>query len=66
MAFGYRKWREWRCEHCTNFKILTQTIVSAMLMRNLYFPFLFSVLVDNYLVSCCQVWFKTCSSMTEK
>jgi hypothetical protein len=50
MAFGYRNLREWSCEHCSNFKILTQTIMSAMLMRALCFPFLFSVFVDNYLV----------------
>lgn len=41
MAFGYRKWREWRCEHCTYFKILTQTIMSAFLMRTLFSVFIF-------------------------
>jgi hypothetical protein len=50
MAFGYRKWRDWRCEHFTNFKILTQAIMSSVLMRTSYFPFLFSALVDNYIL----------------
>jgi len=49
MAFGYRNLQEWSCEHCSNFKILYQTIISAMSLRNLCFPFLFSVFVDNCL-----------------
>ena len=46
MVFRYRMLREWICEHCSIFKILTQTVMLVMLIRT--FCLFFFVVVVKY------------------